>query len=314
MELLTVDTLVLYKYRAISDRSIDALRTGSMWFSLPAKLNDTFEFSLPIFISMSAAELVEHYEKRFKIDAVAPEILGAMMRHGGSGSFEVTDKSIQKFLSASGENRSLFLISIIHFLRAQGLSTLDIVKKLGLTSDNELVQRLERDLRNAYTKNQGIGQGYGVLSLSARRDDPQMWAHYADSCRGMCIGVTFDVDELVKSVFIPLWVEYADALPVLDASQFFSRDQENVMDMLKVFCATKHTAWMHEAECRLVSMEGDRAFKLPGRISEVILGEKIDVGAVNRIADALKGQDGIKLLKMMREPGTWNYRAYNNDY
>jgi hypothetical protein len=101
-------------------------------------------------------------------------------------------------------------------------------------------------------------------------------------------------------------------LPILDASRFFDRDPENVMEMLKVFYATKHTAWKHEAEFRLVSKKGDSAFNLPGKITEVILGEKVTSTDAKRVLDAVRGRGAINFLKMMREPGTWKYRAYGS--
>src|SRR5262245_46502318 len=101
-----MSTITLYKYRAINEWSLDTLRTGRMWFSLPAKLNDTFEFSLPVFIHLSPTELVEHFEGRFKLDYVAPTLLDAMMKHGGASSFPATDRFVQDFLnSANADNR-----------------------------------------------------------------------------------------------------------------------------------------------------------------------------------------------------------------
>lgn len=313
LSLDAMSTITLYKYRAINKWSLETLRTGRMWFSLPVKLNDTFEFSLPVFIHLSPAEVVKHFERRFKLDDVAPTLLDAMMKHGGSSSFPTTDHFVQDFLcSANVGNRVLFAISLIHFFRDHGLSTQDIVAKLTRGANTELFEQLERDLREAYSKNQEVGQHCGVLSLSGRHDDPLMWAHYGDSCKGMCIGIAFDVDELVQSDFIPLWVEYSEELPLLDASVFFDRRPSNVMEMLKIFYATKHVAWKHEAEFRLVSKSGDSALNVPGRITEVILGEKVSNLDTQSVLAAIQERTGTELLKMIREPGTWKYRAYGN--
>jgi hypothetical protein len=170
--------------------------------------------------------------------------------------------------------------------------------------------RLEGELRKAYERNQAIGQRRGVLSLSGRYDDSLKWAHYADSRRRICIGFDFDIDALVESDFIPFWVDYADELPVLDPGRFFDGDHASVMDMLKIFHGANNTAWKHEAEFKLVSKKGDLALDLPGRINEVILGEKITTSDVQKVLAALEGRDGAKFFKMIREPGTRKYRAY----
>ena len=304
-------TITLYKYRAINEWSLQTLRSGRAWFSLPEKLNDTFEFSVPTFVHLSPAELVEHCEKRFRVDYVAPTLLEAMMKHGGSTSFPATEQFVQEFLkSTDAENRTLYLIALIHYLRDQGHGTHKIVDQLALGNDNQLRERMENDIREAYRKNREIGLHFGVLSLSGRCDDPLMWAHYADSCKGMCLGIAFDVDELMNSECIPLWVEYAEELPVFGASSFFDRNPNNVMEMLKHFYATKHIAWKHEAEFRLVSKKGDVALDIPGRIVEVILGEKVSGADAQTVYAAIQKKKGVKFLKMMREPGTWRYRAY----
>jgi hypothetical protein len=59
------------------------------------------------------------------------------------------------------------------------------------------------------------------------------------------------------------------------------------MEMLRLFYATKHKAWSHEAEMRLVAQRGDVAFQVPGRITEVILGEKTDGNAGQKVLDVM---------------------------
>jgi len=301
----------LYKYRAINEWSLDSLRSGQMWFSLPDKLNDTFEFSIPHFIRFTPAELVEHFENRFKIDYVAPKLLEEMMKYGGGKSFPATEQCFRDFLnSTEPKNRMLFIVSLIHFLREQGLKTEAIVTKLNLNASNDRRDQLESDLREAYEQNQAVGKSCGVLSLSGHNNDPLMWAHYADSCRGMCIGVTLDTDRLVESEFIPIWVEYAAELPVLGASAFFDRKPDDVMSMIKAFYGTKYIAWKHEAEFRLISTKGDAIYDLPGRITEVILGEKVRESDTRNVLSCIAKGSGTKVLKMSRKPGTWNYLAY----
>ncbi|MDI4232504.1 DUF2971 domain-containing protein [Bradyrhizobium sp. Arg237L] len=288
-------TLKLYKYRAVNEWSLQTIRSTQMWFSLPAKLNDTFEFSVPVFISMSPRELVEHYEKRFAIDYVAPKLLELMTKHGDSNSFPASDEFVQAFLiNGNEEDRSLYAIAMIHFLKKQGLTSEQIAKRTKLDSDNELSKRLETELRESYYRNQSIGFEFGVLSLSARHDNPQMWAHYGDSCKGICIGVNFEVDRLLDDPgLIPIWVKYAEELPLLDPAKFFDRTGKNRLEMLKTFYGTKHEAWFHEAEFRLLSRRGEISLTIPGQITEVILGEKIERGAVEQVVAAVEsgGQD-----------------------
>jgi len=120
------------------------------------------------------------------------------------------------------------------------------------------------------------------------------------------------MDALVQSEFKPMWVEYAEELPILGASAFFNRKPDNVYNMMKVFYGTKYIAWKHEAELRLLSRIGDIAYDLPGRITEVILGEKVSESDSRSVLSVIQGRSGTKVLKLMREPGTWKYRAYGD--
>lgn len=61
-----------------------------------------------------------------------------------------------------------------------------------------------------------------------------------------------------------------------------------------------------------MSLRGDAAIELPARITKVILGEEAGADSADKVHEAPKGKPGTKFLKMMREPGMWNYRAYGD--
>jgi hypothetical protein len=62
-----------------------------------------------------------------------------------------------------------------------------------------------------------------------------------------------------------------------------------------------------------LSKKGDVALNVPGRITEVIIEEKLSDSNAKNVFNAIQDQTGTKLLKMMREPGTWKYRAYGSN-
>lgn len=194
--------MTLYKYRALNDWSLDTLRSSKFWFSSPTNLNDTFEFSLSIFIQLTPTQLVEYYEERFKIGYVAQKTLAEMMKHSGSYNFTASKEFIRSFINSNHKNQSLYYISMVHYLRYRGLSTEYIVTKLNLQSDNSLLAQLEQELRETYSYNHAAGRNFGVLSLSELCNDVLMWAHYADSCSGICIGLTVDAKELFNEGYI----------------------------------------------------------------------------------------------------------------
>ena len=93
-----------------------------------------------------------------------------------------------------------------------------------------------------------LSKRYGVSSFSARRNDVEMWSHYADDCRGIAIG--YSVDFWVKHLLgtsIVRRVNYSDDLPKVMGPRVVN--QENAY----VFMSSKGAAWEYEEEWRLIT-------------------------------------------------------------
>ncbi|WP_395683103.1 DUF2971 domain-containing protein [Dokdonella sp.] len=301
--------VTLFKYRELSERTLDILRTSTMWFATPASLNDTFEFNVPYYIPLSAHEVVKAYEARFDITRVAQRLLDAMMRHAGGTPFEPTPRFVKNFLTqATPEDRRLYAIGFIHFYRQQGLTTEQIVQHIPHVDGMALTDYLEKELREAARRNHAIGEACGVCSLAGTPDNRLMWAHYARSNSGICIGITFDEQDLSSTGLIPLPVAYETELPKVDPMQFFDRSSDNVVEMLTLLYGTKHVDWAYEREFRLIAPGGGNAtHRIPGRITHVFFGEKLDPHKFPDIRNAVHQDTMPDFFVMMREPGTWNY-------
>ncbi len=125
-----------------------------------------------------------------------------------------------------------------------------------------------------------MDEGYGVFSLS---EDPRslvMWAHYADSHKGICVGLsTKALQEFSYNLYIQKnipselkMVNYVPDYPVLSP---FEPDYEPGQWDTVVVC-TKSRQWCGEAEYRLVmgtQPDTERLYVLPkDSIKMVILG------------------------------------------
>jgi hypothetical protein len=101
----------------------------------------------------------------------------------------------------------------------------------------------------------------GIFSLTAKRDDLLMWAHYADKHQGICVG--FDTTYWPFNLALP--VQYSETYPVID------RAVESDRQSLEKSLLTKGSCWRYEAEWRLLMRtlnSGDRA-RCAGRTSDV---------------------------------------------
>ncbi len=99
-------------------------------------------------------------------------------------------------------------------------------------------------------------QERGVACFSARMDDILMWSHYADGHRGFCLEFDTSYEPLSKA----RPVLYAEAFPVLEASEAAEIVVGGKPDLLASFRFTKSSNWSYEQEWRVFHLEGGREY------------------------------------------------------
>ncbi|MDB5146730.1 MAG: hypothetical protein JWQ57_750 [Mucilaginibacter sp.] len=154
-------------------------------------------------------------------------------------------------------------------------------KKWPDISDDELHKRAFEEQRSgrfesdAYwkemheTNKEALHKTFGLLSLTTKRDNLLMWAHYANCHRGFCLGLDSDIlYETVGGSIGP--VIYEENFPVMP---LFSKSGEEVIPIIRML-NTKSPHWEYENEFRVTKAEAaNKAFTLPPEaIKEVILG------------------------------------------
>ncbi len=114
-----------------------------------------------------------------------------------------------------------------------------------------------------------LHKNFGIFSMARRRDNLLMWAHYAKSHTGFCVGIK--KSSLNAIAFVQLFaVDYSNKFP---SRPMFLKEKEQTKYLLKIV-TTKSKHWKYEREYRLVNMiNPNTAFKLPDDfISEITLG------------------------------------------
>jgi hypothetical protein len=137
------------------------------------------------------------------------------------------------------------------------------------------------------TRNE-IGRGSGLLCFSRQWHNPVLWAHYAESHRGLCLG--FDVPNEVTQ-----HITYVNVPIQLERLNF-----ETANRML----FTKYDHWRYEDEVRIGATLKEKtgsyyfyAFDDRLRLSEVIVGAASPVSE-RKILQALGTyQDTVRILK-----------------
>ncbi|MEN5380627.1 DUF2971 domain-containing protein [Sphingobacterium kitahiroshimense] len=144
--------------------------------------------------------------------------------------------------------------------------------------------------------------GRGITCFSKKFNQMQMWAHYADKHKGICIGYDlFKIKDTIadvnkESAFIP--VNYVNEIVALS----------NFTDINTIFhwFGTKHSFWSYEEEVRLISRPFDYSkenkclFPIQKEnVIEIYCGYNINEIDLNNLKDILRSDyPHVKLFQI----------------
>ena len=128
----------------------------------------------------------------------------------------------------------------------------------------------------------------GVVCLSEVYDSILMWSHYAQSHMGICFEFirARNNDLGNKKKCSP--VKYKRNYPEIDLGQMLITQDGRTMELIM---GTKSCEWSYEKEWRLITDHGDLVCPLPGPISRVILGIRIEDVFKSSIETLCKDRD-----------------------
>lgn len=135
-----------------------------------------------------------------------------------------------------------------------------------------------------------ITQDNGVISFSNNWSQPLMWAHYADSHRGLALG--FDVPKRLL-----FEIEYAETRIKPDTD--VDHSESSMEGLIHKLLRTKHREWSYEDEYRLVRSLEDcvgedgkyfAVFNDKTVLKEVILGARYETSHAEQLSSELKSE------------------------
>jgi hypothetical protein len=149
-----------------------------------------------------------------------------------------------------------------------------------------------------------------VCCFSKSHDNLLLWAHYADSHRGLCL--EYDItEEQSKGQFME--VRYTDTLPVVEliprvppGSPQAGALAINVSREGAIFL-TKGAAWAYEMECRTIVLAKDRTSKgqlvaSPGPLTAIYFGLRASPMVMSIISKLLPAADPTGFFRADLEP------------
>ena len=172
-----------------------------------------------------------------------------------------------------------------------------------------------------------ISLRFGIVSFSANPLHPLLWAHYADSGKGVAIGYDIAVLKQIPTEHEILGaVQYSDQLPTTSESSDSLVDNELRSLLLK---KSKH--WQHEREWRLIldlrnttgtGQKDENGFpiclcSIPNEaVVEVIITGRSPAGIDTALLDRLMGPYGFRgwpLERLVLGPDKYGY-GYHDSY
>lgn len=253
---------VLYKYRSDSERTAGILKDQTLWLATAETLNDPLECRTGTIPEQWRRETIKEMEVGQIMGVIAP-----------LPSFQPPDTLFT--LSPRGTRRWLKTFhGLSHEDRLKAMRKLYAKHGIDLSRPDKIFQSFMKQLASI-----------GVLSLSCSATNELMWAHYADSHRGLVLGFGRTEHSKLADPLHTMPVAYRNEKPIFktgflnqievgfdDQGRQVSRQRMSFDDpVFRAAFSTKPEAWAYEQEWRYIE-ETSGAFPWPGPLLEVVFG------------------------------------------
>lgn len=249
--------MILYKFREESNFTEAILKEDKVWLSKPENLNDPFECSIEKISQDTFKEKVNLLKKQ--------QIEGF--------SFGLFLQSKGGLINKKGAKRILKQIGKWNSIEKKYEALMKYYDSIGVQKPTNP----ENIYNDFYEKVKNIG----IFSMTENVNQQLMWAHYADSHKGMAIG--FEVSEnskLADSRFC-LKVNYIDEIASFIGPQLktdlligaqYKFQKVSIDDpTFRAVVSTKVTDWSYEEEWRYIELTSG-SHKCPAKIKEIVFG------------------------------------------
>lgn len=267
----------LYKYRSFSIRTLRLLALAEIYYSDPTDFNDPLDCNPTIEIDLERPDLVKLFAR----------MRNARLRRAGKTSEEARatarDDYDQIFYNATEDGHPDRDSSANKYL-------------LRLIAD-EIRGDLAAEMKS-----------HGVLSLSARWNNPLLWSHYANEHRGLCI--EYDTDDVRHPGLRAVTYGGARAIKASALLQWkVTKDQAAAKAIFDTYFLTKASDWRYEKEWRDIRDSigvNDTSY----RVKSVTFGLRCDSAVVTAVIMLFEGHDSVKFYRVYPRDDKFSLNRY----
>lgn len=257
---------ILYKYRSCNDNNLNLLSTDRVWFSTPSQLNDPFDCRLRLPTSISIADI-----KSVRSHLARANPFNLRIR---------SPRKVAEFVGAANELPPLTSLGLMasQFRYERLLKHIQQINADDDTWVRDLIL-MAREVAEYLLKD------ITVFCVSEHNDHPLMWAHYASSHAGYCVGYVCPVG--IGNPRIIHKVAYPEAPPAISCWQLIDDPGAVYQDLV----LTKTAPWSYEAEWRVTfgNIAGLVDILLPYR--QVIFGAKMSAADETLVREAVGSRE-----------------------
>ena len=297
--------LKLYKYRAVNDNNLDAIKNDYAWFSLLRDVDDTVDSTINFDPEKEVEELEANQgQMMFEYNL---ELVKNMFKKIG---LNISEGQLRECLKCFDDG-VLNVDSLSKLIEAENIDDTNktyilkqIIKVTNKVVPNELVDATKSFINVFLGTNESIQKEIIAYCLSESSNIDLMWGTYADSSKGFCIEYTIPFDStnplslLYRTNLYPVYYGKKDRVKLFDVlkkSAFSEAKEINgvlVEDYRKMFISayTKDESWSAQKEWRITLpavFEENNKQSFP-YITSIILGERMSEYNKQRIMGICK--------------------------
>lgn len=211
-----------FKYRNLSERTIDNLKENYIWLADISSLNDPFECAIQFDNDKCLKEYYssEPFLDRFRI----------------STGQELTKKEIKSLVESKKPYEEYIGLC----------KSRNIALKMSAEQQLQKIQRRWTEIVDEATRN------LRICSFSTIKDSLLLWSHYSDDHKGICIEYDFEDDDLISAFIQP--VLYSNEVNKIGLLEEYSTMRMICSSLIK-FCD-----WEYEQEWRLTIFKQKEEF------------------------------------------------------
>jgi hypothetical protein len=210
----TILPFSLYKYRPLSENTLNCLEKDSIWISSAESQNDPFESAL--FYSDKEYALAIYKSSKFKDD------------FNNFYGKTISDKEIEEITNDSEPEKKFR----------------EICKKKNIIREYNDQNEFRKENANKIIKK--IKEIIMLSSFSERNDSILMWSHYSEKHQGICIEYDFSNSLNLLNFLEPIY--YSDKFNSLSNALHDNKFETEI----RIAAITKANDWQYEKEWRFV--------------------------------------------------------------